>query len=95
MREPAWHGRPFPAGLFRSVCHVPGGLLNDGVHRVLLLVVKEETEVVFSFEDAIVFDVSDSVERRGGWHGKWPGAVRPDLEWETERLDGEISPSLI
>lgn len=89
LREPLWHGRPFPVGLFRSVCHIPGGLLNDGVHRVLLLLVRDEAEVVFSFEDAVVFDVADSIERRGDWHGKWPGAVRPDLVWETERVDGE------
>jgi lipopolysaccharide transport system ATP-binding protein len=92
LREPAWHGRPFPAGLFRTVCHVPGDLLNDGVYRALLLVVRDESEVIFSFEDAVIFDVSDSVERRGDWHGKWPGAIRPDLEWETRYLDGEPSP---
>lgn len=86
MRESNWHGRPFPAGLFRSVCHVPGGLLNDGTHRVLLLVVRDEAEVIFSLEDAVVFEVFDSIERRGNWHGQWPGAVRPDLEWETTRL---------
>lgn len=90
LRESTWHGRPFPAGLFRSVCHVPGGLLNDGMHRVVLLVVQDETEVVFSLEDAVVFEVFDAVERRGNWHGRWPGAVRPDLEWETTLL---VAPS--
>ena len=89
LREPVWNGLPFPAGLFRSVCHIPGDLLNDGVHRVLLLLVRDETEVVFSFEDAVVFDVLDSAERRGDWHGKWPGAIRPDLNWETEYLGEE------
>jgi lipopolysaccharide transport system ATP-binding protein len=89
LREQAWHGKPFPAGLFRSVCRVPGDLLNDGVYRALLLVVRDESEVLFSFEDAVIFDVSDSVERRGDWHGKWPGAVRPDLKWETECLSVE------
>jgi lipopolysaccharide transport system ATP-binding protein len=92
LREAVWHGRPFPAGLFRSICRVPGDLLNDGVHRALLLVVRDESEVVFSFEDALIFDVLDSAERRGEWHGKWPGAVRPDLEWETRRLDAEAGP---
>jgi lipopolysaccharide transport system ATP-binding protein len=83
LRDSTWHGQPFPAGLFRSVCHVPGGLLNDGIHRVQLLVVKDEAQVIFKLEDAIAFEVFDSVERRGNWHGRWPGAVRPDLEWET------------
>ena len=87
LRESTWHGRPFPTGLFRSACHVPGGLLNNGMHRVLLLVVKDEAEVIFSLEDAVVFEVFDSTERRGNWHGQWPGAVRPDLKWETTRVE--------
>lgn len=84
--EPAWHGRPFPIGLFRSVCHIPGNLLNDGLHRVLLLVVKDQGTVILSIDDALVFNVLDAVERRGDWHGKWEGAVRPNLVWKTEYL---------
>ncbi|PWT92764.1 MAG: ABC transporter ATP-binding protein [Blastocatellia bacterium] len=86
VREPVWHGRPFPVGLFRSSCYVPGNLLNEGVHRVLLLVVEDQGKVIFSMNDALVFNVLDSIERRGDWHGKWEGAVRPDLEWKTEYL---------
>jgi len=86
VQEPAWHGRPFPVGLFRSACRIPGNLLNDGLHRVLLLVVKDQGTVIFSFEDALVFNVLDAIERRGEWHGKWEGAVRPDLVWATEYL---------
>jgi len=86
VREPVWHGRPFPVGLFRSSCYVPANLLNEGVHRVLLLVVEDQGIVIFSMSDALVFNVLDSIERRGDWHGKWEGAVRPDLEWKTELL---------
>jgi lipopolysaccharide transport system ATP-binding protein len=90
VHEPVWHGRPFPLGLFRSVCHVPGDLLNDGRHRVMMIVVKNQAEVLFSMKDALVFDVLDSVGRRGEWHGKWGGAVRPDLKWETQYLDQRV-----
>jgi lipopolysaccharide transport system ATP-binding protein len=87
VHEPVWHGRPFPLGLFRSVCHVPGDLLNNGRHRVMMIVVKNQAEVLFSMKDALVFDVLDSTGRRGEWHGQWEGAVRPDLKWETQYLD--------
>lgn len=80
-----WEAKP--VGLFRSVCHIPGGLLNDGVHRVRLLMVRDENEVIFDLEDAIVFEVMDSGERRGNWHGRWPGVVRPDLRWETKYVE--------
>ena len=84
--EPLWHGRPFPAGLYRSACHVPGDLLNDGTYRVLLLVVRDQGVVLYRHHDILVFHVADSIDRRGDWHGKWVGAVRPMLKWETEYL---------
>ena len=90
LNEPEWHGRPFPAGLFRSACHIPGNVLNDGFYRVSLLVVKDQGTVIFSVNDALVFSVED-VERRGEWHAKWEGAVRPDLVWSTEYLNNSVN----
>ncbi|MEO6393798.1 MAG: ABC transporter ATP-binding protein [Pyrinomonadaceae bacterium] len=86
LHEPKWHGRGFPTGLFQSRCHVPGDLLNEGRHRVELLVVRDEGTLVYRHEDILVFDVHDAPEMRGGWHGGWPGVVRPNLCWETELL---------
>lgn len=85
--ERNWHGKPFPVGLFRSAFRIPGDLLNDGIHRVLLMIVKDQSEVIYQKEDVLVFEVSDTSEGRGTWYGKWPGAVRPKLEWETELLE--------
>jgi lipopolysaccharide transport system ATP-binding protein len=84
--EPVWHGKPFPVGLFRSAFYIPAELLNDGTHRVHLYVVKDQSVVVFRLDDILVFGVEDVVERRTGWYGKWIGAVRPNLKWETELL---------
>ena len=86
MEEAVWQGRPFPRGLFRDRCHIPANLLNDGVHRIELLVVEDATRVIHRMEDVLVFEVSDVAEGRAGWYGRWPGAVRPRLEWETEHL---------
>jgi lipopolysaccharide transport system ATP-binding protein len=95
VRELVWNGRAFPIGLFRTTCYVPGNLLNDGVHRILLLVVKDQGIVVFSVNDALVFNVLDAIERRGDWHGKWEGAVRPDLEWATEYLGTDAVQAIV
>ena len=46
--------------------------------------------IIFSLDDAMVFNVLDAVEKRGDWHGKWESAVRPDLELKTEYLDGTL-----
>jgi len=92
--EPVWHGRPFPAGVFRSVFHIPAELLNDGTHRVHLYVIKDQSVTIYDNDDILVFDVEDSFEARTGWYGKWMGAVRPNLKWETEFLEeGEVAAS--
>ena len=86
LHEPSWHGRPFPKGLFRSACHVPAPLLNDGRHSIGLLFVQNEGVVLFQFDDLLGFEVQDVPEARGAWYGRWVGAVRPRLEWTTECL---------
>jgi lipopolysaccharide transport system ATP-binding protein len=84
--DPEWRGRAFPVGLFRSVCHIPGKLLNSGTHRVMLLVVKNSDTLIYRLEDALAFDVHDFDERSGHWFGKEPGVVQPMLEWKTDYL---------
>ncbi len=88
INEPNWHGSPFPEGLFRSACHIPGDLLNDGLHRVELLIIKNQNILVYRYSDILTFDITDDSKRRGHWHGKWVGAVRPDLKWTTEFING-------
>jgi lipopolysaccharide transport system ATP-binding protein len=76
-----------PRGLFRDICFIPENLLNDGVHRIELLVAQNGTEVIFRMDDALVFEVLDQPDRRGGWFGDWAGAVRPMLAWTTELIE--------
>ena len=78
--------RPFWPGLYRSACHIPGDLLNDGLHQVDILFVKDTTTVLFRVDGAVAFEVHDSGKGRGDWHGRWVGAVRPTLAWRTDPL---------
>jgi lipopolysaccharide transport system ATP-binding protein len=87
IRELRWNGRPFPRGLFRSGCVIPGGLLNDGQHRVELMVIENGSVCIYKHDDILAFDVSDDASIRQHWFGKWIGAVRPELDWQTERLE--------
>ena len=87
LHEPVWQGRPWPEGLFRCVCHIPGNLLNMGLHRVTLLIVKDQSSVIFRHEDALSFEVLDLTKRQGAWYGKGSGVVRPMLKWTTEHID--------
>jgi hypothetical protein len=42
----------------------------------------------------LVFEVRDTPDLRGGWFGKWKGAVRPILDWTTERLEVAVAAPL-
>jgi lipopolysaccharide transport system ATP-binding protein len=87
-------GRPFQEGLFLDICHIPENLMNSGMHRVELLIVKDQANVIYRDESILIFDIQDSVENRGAWYGKMVGAVRPVLEWSTEFLQTESLPEL-
>jgi lipopolysaccharide transport system ATP-binding protein len=85
--DPILHFQP-PAGLFRSVCHIPGSLLNSGSYRVDLLLVRFGSSRTYQMSEAIRFEVIDTLERRVAWFGKEPGVLCPMLPWETEYLGG-------
>jgi len=93
--EPVWNGRPFPRGLFLSICYVPGDLLNDGTHRVDLYVVKDQSRVIYHHENILCFEVHDDPGLRGPWYGKTMGTVRPLLEWTTEYIDSGVEASML
>lgn len=86
VHEPRWNGKPFPPGLFRSVCQIPGDLLNDGTHRIHVMFVEDQARIVWEDDAILTFDVIDSADRRTSCHGKIVGAIRPDLPWSTELL---------
>ena len=93
VNERVWHGRPFPAGLFRSVCHIPGDLLNDGTYWLSLYVIKDQSSTVFFYDTVLMFEVCDKPETRSGWYGKWPGVVRPNFDWTTELVEDSVASS--
>jgi lipopolysaccharide transport system ATP-binding protein len=78
---------PMSAGLYRSVCYFPENLLNSGLHRFVVLVVKDKSSVIFSHESSISCNILDVREREGAWFGKEPGVVQPLLKWTTEMIE--------
>jgi lipopolysaccharide transport system ATP-binding protein len=82
--------REYPAGLIRSVCYVPGDLLNDSIYRLKLMILRDTCTALFTHYDIAQFEVAD-VRREGYEYGKWPGAVRPQLGWTNEWI-GAVHP---
>jgi lipopolysaccharide transport system ATP-binding protein len=75
-----------PAGLLRSWFAVPGDFLNNGTHRVELSFCRERQQGL-TVMNLLAFDVQDTGDLRGWYHGEWPGALRPHFEWTTEQID--------
>ena len=80
--DPVLHVQP-PTGLLRSVCHIPGDLLNSGFHRVALLLVRGNMASTYRLDEAIGFEVIDNSERKFAWFGREPGVIQPVLQWES------------
>ena len=85
--EPQWNGRPFPRGLFRSVCHIPGDLLNEGGFTVRLIFVSGRIVKLYDWWDAATFYVANSQKRNIGYYGRYVGHVHPVLAWQTALLE--------
>lgn len=78
-------------GRYRARCEIPGGLLNEGTYFVGFGLTTFSTGVTVHFFEpgAVSFNVRDPIEgvaSRGGWGGSMPGAVRPNLAWNTEKI---------
>ncbi|MDF1594353.1 MAG: ABC transporter ATP-binding protein [Desulfobacterales bacterium] len=72
----------YPAGKVKSVCHIPGNFMNDGIYRVRLLIVKDQSVALVDLDNIASFEVHDA-ERKGVWYGKWIGTVRPKFNWDS------------
>jgi lipopolysaccharide transport system ATP-binding protein len=73
---------PYPAGVVRTVCHVPGNFLNNSIYSVRIFVVRDAS-VQLLCHNSLMFEVHD-VERVYAYYGKWMGTVRPILSWKVE-----------
>lgn len=67
-------------GLHKGICYIPANLLNDDYYSISMMVVKERSTPLFNLENGVSFEVAENREATG-WHGKWPGYVRPLLEF--------------
>lgn len=88
---PSGHGGHAEAGVYESVCRVPGGLLNDGIYfaGLALTFVEKGIKVAFFEKDALCVNLVDPLDEtleveRNGYSGPIPGVIRPSLEWEVK-----------
>jgi lipopolysaccharide transport system ATP-binding protein len=88
-QDSAWRGRRRPTGCWTSRVTIPGNLLSEGTIYVEPALMSIDPFIGhFRERDAIAFQVVDSLDgdsARGDWVGDMGGAVRPLLQWRTDR----------
>ena len=88
-QDPQWCKKPRPAGKYISKVKIPGNLLSENAIYVSChLMTLNPNRTQFSEYSIISFVVVDSLDgdsARGDYAGiKFPGVVRPLLNWSTE-----------
>ena len=89
-----WFDRPYPKGLFRTVCTLPGNFLNEGQYHINVAILTNVTNIELLEREVVSFTVHDSGTMRKEWTGEWLGVIRPRLAWQTECLHTELKHSL-
>jgi lipopolysaccharide transport system ATP-binding protein len=82
----------FKTGIIEGECQIPGQFLNDGSYYFSIIFVKNSSEVLYYYEEALFFEVEDYRENIN-WYGKWMGAVRPNFPitiWQKEINTPEV-----
>jgi lipopolysaccharide transport system ATP-binding protein len=69
-----------PEGLHKAICSIPPDFLNDEIYSISLMIVGDGSYAICNFENILSFEIHENRESTN-WHGKWPGLVRPKLEF--------------
>ena len=82
-----WFGKPFPKGVYRTVCTFPANFLNENRYSIRVALVSNNSHIEFLTSEIIGFNTHDRGEMRKEYNGYWLGVVRPKLAWQTQQLD--------
>jgi len=86
-RDPAWKRVPRPVGRYICTVRIPGNFLSEGVLTVGVVIMTEDPFRLHCENSRVIgFRVHESGTgntARGDFTGRWPGAIRPLLEWRT------------
>jgi hypothetical protein len=79
---------PLQRGLFRSICSIPGGLLNEGNYTIDVHFMHGAMSMFTSVVEALTLTITDSASRGDFIYlGRFLGNVHPILQWNTKLLE--------
>jgi lipopolysaccharide transport system ATP-binding protein len=70
-------------GIVKGTCKIPANLLNNNIYIVTMMIVADSSYPLYNYDDGISLEVHED-RTKSGWHGKWPGLLRPNLEFKFE-----------
>ncbi|MBM3156774.1 MAG: ABC transporter ATP-binding protein [Chloroflexi bacterium] len=82
-----WFDKPYPVGMYRSICTLPANFLNEGRYSINAIVLTDSVNFEVFEREVISFTVHDTGVMRKEYGGIWIGVVRPKLAWRTEYLE--------
>ena len=81
-----WSIIKMPKGKYISKVMIPKNFLNDKSYNITVLVLdRENMNVIQALPNVIFFRGVDVGEMRGRFFGEWIGSIRPKLHWITEK----------
>lgn len=84
-----WYSRPYPRGLFKTACTIPGLLLNEGQYTIAIYLNADQASAhILYMRDVLTFAVRETgVMRKEYPVGVWQGVIRPRLGWQTTQIE--------
>ena len=74
-------------GSYKSVCHIPGGLLNRRNYTVHVVCDAPGERFVLPGADYLTFSVGGIGNQSSHFPESWPGVVCPRVEWKVEPVE--------
>ena len=68
-------------GIHKATCIIPADFLNDDIYSISLMIVGDASYPISFFENILSVEIHED-RKATGWHGKWPGFVRPKLDFK-------------
>ncbi|MBS1745661.1 MAG: ATP-binding cassette domain-containing protein [Bacteroidetes bacterium] len=71
-------------GAIIATCTIPPNFLNDDTYTLSIMGVSESKSLIY-IRNAMVIEGIEP-PRKPGWLGKFPGFIRPELEWRIKKV---------
>lgn len=74
------------SGIYRSKCTIPGNLLNSGRHTLSVGAAINLSDDQVNIPHCVAFETVDD-QRFHSAYSKWGGIIKPDFDWQSERIN--------